>query len=593
MAVLMSGELWDMSMTGETDKGELNMQETKQATKVSFIHSIKTKIVLLVAGAVLLSTVLNMWGVIPLVKSELQTLISSYMTDSASILGNSLDQSILIAGKDSVLEQSSLEGKAGNVSIDGMESSYAYLVDAEGTMLYHPTAEKIGQPVENDAVKQLLQEMEEGKHPEPDVIEYEFNGVNKYAAYYIGEDMSYILIVTADENDALAAVSDVIWKSCVTGILTLILCCVFGFFVAMRICRPILETTKDVTRLADLDFTARDEDKKKTWKDENGVMMSAIGKLRQQLVEVIGDIHKQCDGLRSSSVVLKNSAKETGEVVEQLDRAMSDVAEGATSQASETQKATDNIISMGEMIEDTTEEVKKLRELAKSMSKAGTEALGKIEELGAVNQKTKEAVEVIADQTQATNASAAKIREVIEMITSIADQTNLLSLNASIEAARAGEAGKGFAVVASEIQQLATQSNESANKIAEIIALLIEESDKTVTKMEEVKEVMHIQDENVLHTQEAFRSVKKGIDQSMKGIDVINSKAFQLDEARVRVVDVVQSLSAIAEQNAASTQETSASATEVESIVATISDNAKQLNEVADQLYKDVLKFNM
>lgn len=591
--MLMSGELWDMSMTGETDKGELNMQETKQATKVSFIHSIKTKIVLLVAGAVLLSTVLNMWGVIPLVKSELQTLISSYMTDSASILGNSLDQSILIAGKDSVLEQSSLEGKAGNVSIDGMESSYAYLVDAEGTMLYHPTAEKIGQPVENDAVKQLLQEMEEGKHPEPDVIEYEFNGVNKYAAYYIGEDMSYILIVTADENDALAAVSDVIWKSCVTGILTLILCCVFGFFVAMRICRPILETTKDVTRLADLDFTARDEDKKKTWKDENGVMMSAIGKLRQQLVEVIGDIHKQCDGLRSSSVVLKNSAKETGEVVEQLDRAMSDVAEGATSQASETQKATDNIISMGEMIEDTTEEVKKLRELAKSMSKAGTEALGKIEELGAVNQKTKEAVEVIADQTQATNASAAKIREVIEMITSIADQTNLLSLNASIEAARAGEAGKGFAVVASEIQQLATQSNESANKIAEIIALLIEESDKTVTKMEEVKEVMHIQDENVLHTQEAFRSVKKGIDQSMKGIDVINSKAFQLDEARVRVVDVVQSLSAIAEQNAASTQETSASATEVESIVATISDNAKQLNEVADQLYKDVLKFNM
>lgn len=580
-------------MMGETDKGELNMQETKQTTKVSFIHSIKTKIVLLVAGAVLLSTILNLWGVIPLVKSELQTVISSYMIDSASILGNSLDQSILIAGKDAVLEQSSLEGKAGNISIDGMESSYAYLVDAEGIMLYHPTPEKIGQPVENDAVKQILQEMEAGKHPEPDVIEYEFKGVDKYAAYYIGEDMSYILIVTADEDDVLAAVSDVVWKSCMSGILVLILCCVFGFLVAMLICRPILQTTKDVTRLADLDFTAHDENKRKTWKDENGVMMSAIGKLRQQLVEVIGDIHKQCEGLRSSSVVLKDSAKETGEVVEQLDRAMSDVAEGATSQASETQKATDNIISMGEMIEDTTEEVKKLRELAKSMSKAGTEALGKIEELGAVNQKTKEAVEVIADQTQATNASAAKIREVIEMITSIADQTNLLSLNASIEAARAGEAGKGFAVVASEIQQLATQSNESANKIAEIIALLIEESDKTVTKMEEVKEVMHIQDENVLHTQEAFRSVKKGIDQSMEGIDVINSKAFQLDEARVRVVDVVQSLSAIAEQNAASTQETSASATEVESIVATISDNAKQLNEVADQLYEDVLKFKM
>lgn len=447
--------------------------------------------------------------------------------------------------------------------------------------------------MENDAVKQLLQEVKAGRRPDPDVIEYEFKGVDKYASYYIGEDMSFILIITADEDDALSAVSHVISKSCMSGVLVVIFCCVVGLIVAIFICRPILETTKEVTRLADLDFTVHDGDKRKAWKDENGVMMLAIGKLRQQLVGVIGDIHEQCEGLRSSSVVLKDSAKETGDVVEQLDRAMSDVAEGATSQANETQKATDNIISMGEMIKDTTEEVKGLRELAKTMSKAGTEALGKIQELGVVNRKTKEAVEVIADQTQTTNASAAKIREVIEIITSIADQTNLLSLNASIEAARAGEAGKGFAVVASEISQLAAQSNESANKIAEIIALLIEECDKTVIKMEEVKEVMHIQDENVLHTQEAFRSVKKGIDQSMEGIDVINSKAFQLDEARVRVIDVVQSLSAIAEQNAASTEETSASATEVETIVNTISDNAKQLNEVADQLYEDVLKFKM
>ena len=566
--------------------------------RLSWVHSLKTKIVLLVAGAVLLSTILSIWTIVPLIRGELQSLVSGYMTDSALILGKNVDWDIAQVGKEKAFEQSELEKQIGNVSINDMESSYAYLVDSSGTMLYHPTPEKIGQQVENDAVKQLLKEMEAGNHPEPDIIEYEFKGVTKYASYYIGDDMSYILIVTADEADALASVSMVVGRICKAALIALILCSLFGFFVARILSRPIELTTKEISRLADLDFTsdeqsALDKHMKKFWRDETGVMLQAIEKLRQELVTIIGNIHTQCDNLRSSSSVLNNSAKETENVVEQLDRAMSDVAEGATSQASETQKATDNIMDMGQMIEDTTKEVQRLREFSKNMSDAETEALTKIEELGAVKQKTKEAVEVIADQTQATNDSAAKIREVIEMITSIADQTNLLSLNASIEAARAGEAGKGFAVVASEIQQLAIQSNESANKIAEIIAVLIEESDKTVTKMDDVKEVIRKQDENVLRTQEAFKSVKMGIDQSMDSIDTINNKTRGLNEARVSVVDIVGGLSAIAEQNAASTEETSSSATEVESVVTTILDNAKQLNEVADHLYEDVMKFKI
>lgn len=557
------------------------------------MHSIKAKIVLLIVGAVIMANVLNYFLVVPMVKSESQSLVSSYMTDSVSILGKSLDQTVGLAGKDIAFEAANLERQIGGVSIHDMESSYAYLVDSDGMMLYHPTPEKIGQPVENDAVKKVLKEMKAGNHPEPDVIEYEFKGVNKYAAYYIGGDMSYILIITADEQEALSSVSQLSRKSGIGGLFILLFCCGGSYFVAKRISRPITQTTDEITRLSELDFVQKEDVNKNVRKDETGVMVCAIEKLREQLIEVIGNIQKQCDHLRGSSVVLNDSAKETEEVVERLEKAMGDVAEGATSQAEETQKATDNIVSMGEMIADTAEEVKKLREIAQSMTKAGNETLGRIEELGAVNQKTKEAVEVIVEQTHATNESATKIREVIEMITSIADQTNLLSLNASIEAARAGEAGKGFAVVASEIQQLAIQSNESANKIAEIIALLIEESDKTVTKMEEVKEVIHTQDENVLHTQEAFKGVKKGIDQSMAGIDNITVKANELDEVRVRVVDVVQSLSAIAEQNAASTEETSASATEVESIVTTISDNARQLNEIADQLYEDVTKFRI
>lgn len=557
----------------------------KQTRWVSPLHSLRTKILALVVGSVVLAVGVNLFTIVPLADKQISGITKNYMIDCAEILGNSVDQEIALAGEEQAMDGEALDKELSDVSVNGMESSYAYLVSSEGTMLYHPTKEKIGSSVENAVVKQLLAGMEKGEYPAPDVIEYDFKGVSKYAAYYIGENHAYILVVTADKAEALASIDTIILRGVIGGIVAFLICIAIAIILAKIIMKPILSTTKQIAKLAELDFTQTEEEKNaKPVKDECGIMMEAIALLRNKLTEVVGNIQGQCDNLRKSSNVLNESASETSETVEQLNRAIEEVAEGATSQANETQEATEHIIGMGQMIQETTEEAEHLKENAKLMISASNEAMDRIEGLGAVNQKTKEAFDIIATQTQATNASAEKIREVIEMITSIADQTNLLSLNASIEAARAGEAGKGFAVVASEIQQLAIQSNESANKIAEIIALLITESEKTVDKMEEVREVISLQDENVIHTQEAFQSVKRGIDQSMHGIDNIAERTHQLDESRVRIVDVVQNLSAIAEENAASTEETSASANEVESIVTTIAENATQVNGIADRL---------
>lgn len=564
----------------------------KQARWVSPLHSLRTKILALVIGSVVLAVGVNLFTIVPLTNKEISGLTKNYMIDCAEILGNSVDQEIALAGEEEAMNGEALDKELSDVNVNGMESSYAYLVSSEGTMLYHPTKEKIGISVENAAVKQLLAGMEKGEYPDPDVIEYDFKGVSKYAAYYIGANHAYILVVTADKSEALGSVNTIVWRSIEGGIFAFVVCIIIAIILARYIMKPILSTTKQIAKLAELDFTQTEEEKNtKLGKDECGIMMEAIGLLRNKLTEVVGNIQGQCDNLRDSSNVLNKSALETSETVEQLNCAIEEVAQGATSQANETQTATDHVVGMGEMIKETTAEAEHLKDNAKQMISASNEAMVRIEGLGAVNQKTKEAFDIIAEQTQATNASAEKIREVIEMITSIADQTNLLSLNASIEAARAGEAGKGFAVVASEIQQLAIQSNESANKIAEIIALLITESEKTVDKMEEVREVISLQDENVIHTQEAFQSVKRGIDQSIQGIDTIAERTHQLDESRVRIVDVVQNLSAIAEENAASTEETSASANEVESIVTTIADNATQVNGIADRLCDDIDKF--
>lgn len=569
----------------------------EQKNRVLLVHSIKLKILLLVVGVVLLSNILSLWTSIPLIKENITDLTESYMEDLAQTAGASLEREITSYGYDTVMTQEELENHLKDVKVRGMSTCYTYLVSDDGTMLYHPTAEKIGLPVENAAVQQLVGELAQGNRPETDVIVYEFNGANKYAAYYIDTQMRFILVVTADQEEALQPVTALTKRSIIAGLGVLAICIIAGFLVALRLVKPLERITRKVARLAELDFTTEEEKKKKLSlklrKDEAGVMNQAIGVLQQELASVTGSIEEQSGKLHSSAGSMSQSITETINTVEQVEKAVNEIAEGATNQAQETQTATEQIIAMGNMIEETNADVEELRENARRMRSAGEQALEILGALGQVNQQTKDAIAAIAKQTDVTNESAMKIKTAVDIITDIAEETNLLSLNASIEAARAGEQGRGFAVVAGQIQKLAEQSNESAQQITGIIELLIQETQRSVQTMTDVKAVIEKQDENVNQTEKAFGDVKEGINKSIEGIRTIAKRTEELDTARVKVVDVVQNLTAIAEENAASTQETSASATEMSAIMGSIESSARELNEIADQLHNTVSRFQI
>ena len=216
-----------------------------------------------------------------------------------------------------------------------------------------------------------------------------------------------------------------------------------------------------------------------------------------------------------------------------------------------------------------------------------------ITELSKSNDKTIEAVERIAVQTEYTNVSAQKIKKAVALITSIADETSLLSLNASIEAARAGEAGRGFAVVASEISKLADQSNNSATEIEKIINELLIESNKTVDIMDEVKSIVSEQEEKLNLTKAEFENVSKGIESSVSSVENISGRIVELDIAKNGIIDVIQSLSAISEENAAATEETSASVQELDSTVGSLSEAAKDLKVIAEQLEQQISVFKV
>ena len=573
------------------------MAEEKKKQKkegVAFLSSIKFKIIALTAAVVLITVLVLLIRIIPNVQSHMKDTVQNYMYDMAKAYGESVEIELVDKGEEYLNNYEELNADLSSVQVKGISSSYAYLVSADGTMLYHPTQEKVGNPVENEAVKGVLAKIAAGTHPEPECVEYVFKGALKYAAYYVDKDNTAILVVTADEEEIMAPINSVVTSAYIIAIIILLVAVGIAVAMAKMITDPIVKVSNSVEKIGQLDFTADEAlETLSNRKDENGVMARSLAKLQTALVDVVVTLKDQAQNIRSAAETLEEGTAETTTTIEQVEVAVTEIADGATSQAGETQRATENVITMGNLVEENGEELQKLIENARAMRDSSEQAAATLQTLEEINRSAVESIGIIAEQTNTTNESAQKIREATDLITSIAEETNLLSLNASIEAARAGEQGRGFAVVASQIQKLAEQSNESAHQIEAVIDTLIADSQKAVETMGQVEAIMNKQNDNVAQTEKEFNKVADGISTSVESIRVIRDKSDKLDETRVAVVDIVQNLTAIAEENAASTEETSASVTEVTAIVGEISDKAAELKSIADELDQNMQIFKI
>ncbi len=568
------------------------MNERKKSS-VSFWHSMKTSFMLVVVAVAAAVVVMYTLMIMPGIRSNIRQIYSNYLLDLTLSYGSELDETLTRVDNKMLEHVHTMQGIVEKAQLEGIDSSYGYIVSTDGTMLYHPTAEKIGQPVENETVKKIVAEVEAGKTPEPEVVSYMFDGTQKYAACYVSEN-GFIFVMTADDTDLLKATN----KLQARGLGTAVVVLIFGVFVAWicarRMTRPLIRMTSAVDRIAGFDLTEDPElialDKNK---GETGAIAHAVLHMKQALRSMVQQIREQSANIHQASGQLEENATATSGNVDSVETAVNEIATGATSQATETQRATEDVVMMGTMIENTSTQVENLNSTAVEMSNASASARDALEELNHINEKAIESIEVIYQQTHTTNESALKIKDVTELIASIAEETNLLSLNASIEAARAGDAGKGFAVVASQIQKLAEQSNASTKKIDDIIHMLLTDSENAVHTMEEVREVMHQQSEKVEQTKQVFGSVNQGIDQSISGMEAISEHTRQLDHARENIVDTVQNLSAIAQENAASTEETNAVVMEIGGVMQQISGNAQGLRRIADILEKNMETFKL
>ena len=425
----------------------------------------------------------------------------------------------------------------------------------------------------------------------------EINGKPYYAYYLPAKDHEGKIIgmffVGEESTEVNAFINKKIAALASISILMLIIAFLVVFISAKKIAGAIIDTEKALIQLSEGDLSATVNPKNLKRTDEIGSMSNALNRTLQELRSIISNIQHSADVLMRQGTDLGDMASQTSHTTNEINLAVEEVSKGAITQAEEVEHATNLVSDMGMKIEQIVHSIDELYTLAESMQKAGNEAQNNMNLLKDSNEQTNIAIEKVAENVVKTDKSVAVIAEALNLITDIADETNLLSLNASIEAARAGEAGRGFAVVAAQIQKLAEESNASAAQIAEIISTLSQDSANTLTVMDTLRDNIIVQQEKMLDTIEKFSSVQNGIITSTDNTSHIHTQASDCDTSRVSVVDIIQDLSALSEENAASTEETTASMQELNATIALLSNSAKELQELAVSLENDMRFFKL
>ncbi|MBO4997134.1 MAG: methyl-accepting chemotaxis protein [Lachnospira sp.] len=327
--------------------------------------------------------------------------------------------------------------------------------------------------------------------------------------------------------------------------------------------------------------------------DEVGNIARSIDSLMKKFVDIVNNLQESSTTLTDFTGDIQESFATINESIDNINGAVGEIANGAMNQANEIQEVTGQMNDMGAAVDKASGNIANLKVSTESMEASNLEAGETLDELVTISTNTRESIEVVQQQTNDTNKSAMEIQNVVALISDIAGQTNLLSLNASIEAARAGEQGKGFAVVADEVRALAEQSRQSAEQIEAIVTELLSKSNKNVDAMNVVMKEIEGQYDKLSQTKQVFEHLNKEITNVSEAVEGIAGEIQNINGSKDMVQGNMENLAAISEENVASTQETSATMTQLSQIVSDCNDAVAKLQGISDSLEGDINEFTL
>lgn len=559
------------------------MEQSKTKKRGTFA----AKIIVMVILAVIVSNVICMVFILESSKKQITDSVKHTMVDVINTTSKIMENEISNSGVDD-LDYDGYANNLSDVKLEGMDSAYMYVVQNDGTMLYHPTKEKVGQPVENAVIKGVVQQLQDGKKLGTTVVEYDFNGTTKYSAYTILNNEN-ILVLTADESEALAGITTVTGVAVGIIAIVVLIAIIISFIMGRRLMRPLVKVSTIIEDVANGNIEA-DFSVVKESNDEIGLIIEKMKELTQSLGSIVGKIRNSSDTMSSNSYELNDTSSQTLAANNEISKAVEDVAEGSTGMAASISKINENLLEMSNETKDINASVDEIKNQTVAVQDSSKIMNDKIKSMQDSSHKMDEGISAISKRIETVNTTVDKVSNIVSVIEEISSETNLLSLNASIEAARAGDAGKGFAVVAQEIRVLSDNTNTELENIKQIISSLVEECRYCVQASGTIVEDNAKQKEEIKAVLDEFGSLDEQIQKTAEKADEIEELVTAMIELNDDITKSSNSLTDVSAANAAATEEMNANIEELNAMMHGVSEMAGHMNDESDGL-KEALSF--
>ena len=559
------------------------MEQSKTKKRGTFA----AKIIVMVILAVIVSNVICMVFILESSKKQITDSVKHTMVDVVNTTSKIMENEISNSGVDD-LDYDGYANNLSDVKLEGMDSAYMYVVQNDGTMLYHPTKEKVGQPVENAVIKGVVQQLQDGKKPGTTVVEYDFNGTTKYSAYTILNNEN-ILVLTADESEALAGITTVTGVAVGIIAIVVLIAIIISFIMGRRLMRPLVKVSTIIEDVANGNIEA-DFSVVKESNDEIGLIIEKMKELTQSLGSIVGKIRNSSDTMSSNSYELNDTSSQTLAANNEISKAVEDVAEGSTGMAASISKINENLLEMSNETKDINASVDEIKNQTVAVQDSSKIMNDKIKSMQDSSHKMDEGISAISKRIETVNTTVDKVSNIVSVIEEISSETNLLSLNASIEAARAGDAGKGFAVVAQEIRVLSDNTNTELENIKQIISSLVEECRYCVQASGTIVDDNAKQKEEIKAVLDEFGLLDEQIQKTAEKADEIEELVTAMIELNDDITKSSNSLTDVSAANAAATEEMNANIEELNAMMHGVSEMAEHMNNESDGL-KEALSF--